>query len=59
MVTFGQIAPAKSAALLAELGVWQASVPSTAEVRAQPPYLAKHDLDGLCQALRLAQRRLA
>jgi len=57
MVTFGQIAPAKSAALLAELGVWQASVPTTVEVLAQPPYLAKGDLDGLCQALCLAQQR--
>jgi threonine synthase len=59
MVTFGQIAPAKSAALLAELGVWQANVANTVEVLAQPPYLAKGDLEGLCQALRLAQQRFA
>jgi threonine synthase len=59
MVTFGQIAPAKSAALLAELGVWQASVARTVEVREQLPYLAKGDLEGLCQALRLAQQRLS
>ncbi|MBD8492679.1 threonine synthase [Pseudomonas syringae] len=59
MVTFGQIAPDKSAALLAELGVWSASVPPTPMVSTQPPYLAKNDLQGLLQALQLTPSRLA
>lgn len=59
MVTFGQIAPVKSAALLSELGVWQAEVPTIPDSFAQPPYLAKGDLDGLCQALLFAQQRHA
>lgn len=59
MVTFGQIAPAKSAALLSELGVWQGEVPTIPDIFAQPPYLAKGDLDGLCQALLFAQQRHA
>jgi threonine synthase len=58
MVTFGQVAPARSATLLAELGVWQVSAPGAVEVHAQPPYLAKDDLDGLCQVLRRAQQGL-
>ncbi|UVL01113.1 threonine synthase [Pseudomonas sp. B21-048] len=57
MVTFGQIAPAKSAALLSELGVWRGEVPTTPDILAQPPYLAKGDLEGLCQALLLARQR--
>ncbi|WLI14767.1 MULTISPECIES: threonine synthase [Pseudomonas] len=57
MVTFGQIAPARSAALLSELGVWQTEVPTTPDIFAQPPYLGKGDLDGLCQALLSAQQR--
>ena len=57
MVTLGQIAPGKSAALLAELGVWQGEVPATPEVGAQPPGLAKDDLDGLKRALLSAQQR--
>ncbi|KAB0507252.1 threonine synthase [Pseudomonas lini] len=57
MVTFGQIAPAKSAVLLSELGVWRGEVPTTPDISAQPPYLAKGDLEGLCQALLLAQQR--
>lgn len=54
MVTFGQIAPAKSAALLATLGVWQGEVPVVPEVHAMPPYLAKGDLEALRRALLLA-----
>ena len=59
MVTLGQIAPGKSAALLAELGVWQGEVPTTPEVRIQPPGLAKGDLDSLKRALLSAQQRYA
>lgn len=57
MVTFGQIAPVRSAALLSELGVWRGEVPTTPDIFAQPPYLAKGDLDGLCHALLSAQQR--
>ncbi|MFO2463428.1 threonine synthase [Pseudomonas sp. 15FMM2] len=57
MVTFGQIAPAKSAALLAELGVWPAGAAQAVEPGAQAAYLAKADLGGLCQALCAAQQR--
>ena len=57
MVTLGQIAPEKSAALLAQLGVWDGEVVPPPALADEPPVLQRGDLDGLCQALRAAQVR--
>lgn len=57
MVTLGQIAPEKSAALLAQLGVWDGEVAPPPALADEPPVLQRGDLDGLCQALRAAQVR--
>ncbi|MCP3752943.1 threonine synthase [Pseudomonas sp. SBB6] len=56
MVTLGQIAPARSAALLAELGAWRDSVAAPPEALARPPYLLPGDLAGLRQALCASQQ---
>ncbi|GHS80461.1 threonine synthase [Pseudomonas sp. PAGU 2196] len=59
MVTLGQIAPAKSAALLAQLGVWEGERAPQPVVQDGPPALCRGDLDGLCKALLAAQSRPA
>lgn len=51
MVTLGQIDPVKSAAMLAQLGVWREQVPTEAQAAPPPPALAPHDLQALHQAL--------
>ena len=51
MVTLGQIAPVKSADLLAELGAWSAPLPPAPEPGEHPRRLARGDLDGLCRML--------
>ncbi|MNN58546.1 threonine synthase [compost metagenome] len=59
MVTLGQIAPSKSAALLAQLGVWEGELACLPPVQEGPPALHRGDLDGLCKALLAAQSRPA
>lgn len=51
MVTLGQIAPEKSAALLARLGAWPAPLPARAAPRAHARCYARTDLEGLREAL--------
>ncbi len=52
MVTLGQIAPEKSAELLAELGAWNGPLPQLQAPAGHPRHLARGDLDGLCRMLR-------
>jgi threonine synthase len=54
MVTLGQIAPSKSAGLLAELGVWPGPVAALAEPDEVRTGLQTGDLASLIQALRQA-----
>ncbi|CDF83605.1 Threonine synthase [Pseudomonas knackmussii B13] len=51
MVTLGQIAPEKSAALLAELGAWHGEVPASAALGAPARVLGRDDLQGLGEIL--------
>lgn len=51
MVTLGQIAPEKSAELLAELGAWKGPLPKVQTSTVHPRQLARGDLDGLCRML--------
>ncbi|MEG0244945.1 MAG: threonine synthase, partial [Pseudomonas sp.] len=59
MVTLGQIAPVKSAALLAQLGVWDGELAPQPALQDGPPALGHGDLEGLCKALLAAQSRPA
>jgi threonine synthase len=51
IVTLGQFAPEKSAALLAELGAWHGALPSFVGDVATGPVLARDDLAGLHEVL--------
>lgn len=51
IVTLGQFAPEKSAALLAELGAWHGTLPSLAGGEVSGPLLARDDLAGLHEVL--------
>lgn len=51
IVTLGQIAPEKSAALLSELGVWHGEVSRTRDHRLPSQALGRHDLRSLQEVL--------
>ncbi|MNF60992.1 Threonine synthase [compost metagenome] len=52
MVTLAQLAPSKSAQLLADLGVWNEQVPIPSIPAVVKPSLANNDFDGLTRFIR-------